>query len=35
MQRYSSLGGGLSNSEIAKELFVSATTAKVHLVPVY
>jgi hypothetical protein len=33
MQRDSSLGG-LSNSEIAMELFVSASIAKVHLVPV-
>ena len=33
MQRDSSLGG-LSNSGIAMELFVSASIAKVHLVPV-
>jgi ATP/maltotriose-dependent transcriptional regulator MalT len=26
---------GLSNSEIAKELFVSTTTAKAHLVHIY
>ena len=33
MQRDSSLGG-LRNSEIAKEVFVSASIAKVHHVPV-
>jgi ATP/maltotriose-dependent transcriptional regulator MalT len=33
LKRDSSLGV-LSNNEIARELFVSATTAKAHLVPV-
>ena len=34
MRRGSSLGG-LSNSKVANELFASASSAKVHHVPVY